>query len=47
MGWSFALGLKLLQMQGVPAGRRWLPMLPGALASLAIGAAWYPAIFLV
>ncbi len=46
MAWSFALGLRLLRMQGVPAGRRWLPMLPGALASVGIGAAWYPAIFL-
>jgi hypothetical protein len=46
MAWSFALGLRLLRMQGVPAGRRWLPMVPGALASVAIGAAWYPAIFL-
>src|SRR3546814_1581242 len=46
MAWSFALGLKLLRGQGVSGGRRWLPMMPGALASVAIGAAWYPAIFL-
>jgi hypothetical protein len=44
--WSLALGERLLARQGVPAGWRWLPLLPGLLGSLAIGAAWYPAVFL-
>lgn len=43
--WSLALGFLLLAPLGVPARRRWLPMVPGALASLAVGAAWYPAVF--
>ena len=43
--WSLALGFLLLARLDVPAPRRWLPMLPGALASLAVGAAWYPAVF--
>ncbi len=43
--WSLRLGERLLATQGVPASLRWLPLLPGALGSLAIGAAWYPALF--
>ncbi|HJU17744.1 MAG TPA: 4Fe-4S binding protein [Stellaceae bacterium] len=44
--WSLVLGERLLARQGVGAGRRWLALLPGLLGSLAIGAAWYPAVFL-
>ncbi|WP_448191200.1 4Fe-4S binding protein [Azospirillum sp. sgz301742] len=43
--WSLRLGDRLLAAQGVPATWRWLPLLPGALGSFAIGAAWYPALF--
>lgn len=45
VAWSLALGFMLLSRLEVPAHRRWLPMLPGGLASLAVGAAWYPAVF--
>lgn len=43
--WSLYLGERLLARQGVPARWRWLALLPGLLGSLAIGAAWYPAVF--
>ena len=43
--WSLRLGDRLLAAQGVPATMRWLPLLPGALGSFAVGAAWYPALF--
>jgi len=43
--WSLHLGNRLLAAQGVLLARRWLPLLPGALGSAAVGAAWYPAIF--
>ncbi|WP_109118075.1 4Fe-4S binding protein [Azospirillum sp. TSO22-1] len=43
--WSLRLGDRLLAAQGVPAATRWIPLLPGALGSFAIGAAWYPALF--
>ena len=43
--WSLRLGERLLAAQGVAAGRRWLVLIPGAVGSLAVGAAWYPAIF--
>ncbi len=43
--WSLHLGERLLAGQGVPRSRRWLPLIPGALGSLAVGLAWYPAIF--
>ena len=45
MLWSLRLGWRLLARQEVPARRRWLALIPGALGSLAVGAAWYPAIF--
>jgi hypothetical protein len=44
--WSLRLSERLLGNQGVPARRRWLAMIPGALGSVAVGAAWYPAVFL-
>ena len=43
--WSLALGQRLLARQGVLAGRRWIAMLPGILGTLAVGAAWYLAVF--
>lgn len=43
--WSLRLGERLLARQGVPARWRWLALVPGALGSAAVGAAWYPAIF--
>jgi len=43
--WSLRLAWRLLQQQGVDAGRRWVPMLPGMLGSIAVGAAWWPGIF--
>ena len=43
--WSLYLGWRLLAAQGIPGRWRWLPLLPGATGSLAVGAAWYPAIF--
>lgn len=43
--WSLHLGACLLANQGVPAGRRWLPLLAGAAGTLYLGAAWYPAVF--
>ena len=45
MLWSLRLGWRLLARQEVPARRRWLALIPGALGSLAVGAAWSPAIF--
>ncbi|CAH2601565.1 4Fe-4S binding protein [Rhodovastum atsumiense] len=43
--WSVWLADRVLVRQGVAAGRRWLPLLPGILGSLATGLAWWPAIF--
>jgi hypothetical protein len=43
--WSIGLGNRLLARQSVAARWRWLALVPGVLGSLAIGAAWYPAIF--
>lgn len=45
VAWSLRLGERLLARQGVPPGRRWLPLLPGMAGSLLVGAAWWPAIF--
>jgi hypothetical protein len=45
VSWSLGLGWRLLARQGVSASALWLPLLPGALGSLTIAAAWYPAIF--
>jgi hypothetical protein len=43
--WSVWLSQKILARQGVPASRRWLPILPGIAGSIVIGACWWPAIF--
>lgn len=43
--WSVWLSQKILARQGVPARRRWLPILPGLAGSLFIGVCWWPAIF--
>lgn len=43
--WSLYLSQRLLARQGVAAMSRWLPMLPGVAGILAVGAAWYPALF--
>jgi hypothetical protein len=45
VAWSLGLGWRLLARQGVPAAARWLPLLPSALGSISIAAAWYPAVF--
>ncbi len=45
VSWSLWLGWRLLARQGVSAPARWLPLQPGALGSLIVAAAWYPAIF--
>lgn len=45
LAWSVWLGQRILARQSVPTGRRWLPMLPGVAGSLAVGAAWWTAIF--
>jgi hypothetical protein len=45
LAWSLFLGWRLLADQGLTPTARWLPLLPGALGSLAVAAAWYPAIF--
>lgn len=43
--WSVWLGERILARQGVPAAKRWLPLLPGILGSAVVGLAWWPAIF--
>lgn len=43
--WSLWLGWRILAGQGVASDRRWLPLLPGTLGTLALGLAWYPALF--
>ncbi len=43
--WSVRIGERILARQGIAARRRWLPLLPGMLGSLAVGLAWWPAIF--
>jgi len=43
--WSIRLGERILARQGVPAFRRWLPLLPGLVGSVAVGLGWWPAIF--
>jgi len=42
--WSIHLGNRILAGQGVTARKRWLPLAPGALGSLAVAAAWWPAV---
>ncbi len=43
--WSVWLGDRILKRQGVPANRRWVPLIPGVLGSTVVGIAWWPAIF--
>lgn len=43
--WSLWLGWKILAHQGLNPPNRLLPLLPGLLGSLAVGAAWWPGIF--
>ncbi len=43
--WSVWLGERILARQGVPAAKRWLPLLPGIVGSAVVGLAWWPAIF--
>ena len=43
--WSVWLGERILARQGVPAAKRWLPLLPGIVCSAVVGLAWWPAIF--
>jgi hypothetical protein len=45
LAWSIWLGNRILGLQGVPTGRRWLPLTPGLAGSLFVGAAWWPGIF--
>lgn len=42
--WSGYIGFALLARQGIPTRRRFLPLLPGVVGSVAVAAAWYPAI---
>lgn len=43
--WSLWLGNRILAKQGVALSRRWWPLAPGVAGSLAVGLAWWPAIF--
>ncbi|WP_448188472.1 4Fe-4S binding protein [Azospirillum sp. sgz301742] len=43
--WSVWLGWRILGNQGVPAAKRWLPLVPGVLGSAAIAFGWWPALF--
>ena len=43
--WSLWLANRILCRQGVRLPLRWMPMIPGALGSLAVGASWWIAIF--
>lgn len=43
--WSLWLANRILYRQGVRLSLRWMPMIPGALGSLAVGASWWIAIF--
>lgn len=43
--WSIWLAERILPRQGVAAARRWIPLLPGVAGSIAVGIAWWPAIF--
>lgn len=43
--WSIWLADRILVRQGVAAARRWIPLLPGVAGSIAVGIAWWPAIF--
>ena len=43
--WSLRLGERLLARQGVSVAGRWIALIPGLLGTIAVGAAWYPAVF--
>lgn len=43
--WSIWLGDRILARQGLSISRRWLPLLPGVVGSMAVGFGWWPAIF--
>jgi len=43
--WSLRLGERILSHQGVAGRQRLLPLLPGLAGSMAVGLAWWPAIF--
>lgn len=43
--WSLFLAERILLRQGVKGGVRLLPLLPGLAGSIAVGLAWWPAIF--
>lgn len=45
VAWSIWLSYKILGRQGVAAKNRWLPIVPGVVGSIVIGACWWPAIF--
>ncbi|MGB8274480.1 MAG: 4Fe-4S binding protein [Alphaproteobacteria bacterium] len=45
VAWSIRLGDRILARQAVAFRVRWMALLPGALGSIALGWAWYPAIF--
>ena len=42
--WSIYLGDRILARQGLSAIKRWIPLVPGAIGSLLVGLAWWPAI---
>lgn len=43
--WSIWLADRILARQGVATARRWIPLLPSVAGSIAVGIAWWPAIF--
>lgn len=43
--WSIWLGDRILRRQGLPAAKRWMPLIPGIAGSLFVGFGWWPAIF--
>ena len=43
--WSVYLGERILARQGVAPIRRWIPLIPGLIGTLAVGFGWWPAIF--
>jgi hypothetical protein len=44
--WSLRLGWRLVARQAVTGRGRWIAAIPGVIGTLAVGAAWYPAVFL-
>ncbi len=45
IAWSLWLSWHILANQQIEPRKRWLPLLPGLLGSLMVGAAWWPGIF--